>query len=126
MSNNSNDTTASSGFILGDKVYMRLKFLVLILLPAMSSLYYSLGAIWHFPNVEQVIGTISVFTAFLGLTLGLSSQKFNSSDAKYDGAIVTSETENGGTLHTLELNIDPASIQEKSQLLLKVTPKIEP
>ena len=58
---------------LPDKVYDWLKWLCILGLPAMSSLYSSLAARWGLPCGEQVSGTISDIGAFLGVVIGISS-----------------------------------------------------
>lgn len=48
-----------------------------IILPALASLYFALSAIWKLPYSEEIVGTISVITAFLGTILKLSSDTYN-------------------------------------------------
>ncbi len=48
-----------------------------IILPAFASLYFALSAIWKLPYSEEIVGTISVITAFLGTILKLSSDTYN-------------------------------------------------
>lgn len=62
---------------LNNKVYDILKWLVMIVLPALSALYVGLGGIWNFPLVEQVAGTISCITVFLGALLGISTAQYH-------------------------------------------------
>jgi len=62
---------------LNNKVYDILKWLVMIVLPALSALYVGLGGIWNFPLVEQVAGTISCVTVFLGALLGISTAQYH-------------------------------------------------
>ena len=59
--------------ILTNKTYDVLKWVALILLPAMGALYFGLAGIWNFPYGEQVVGTITVIDTFLGAILGISS-----------------------------------------------------
>ena len=54
------------------------------MLPALSALYVGLGGIWNFPLVEQVAGTISCVTVFLGALLGISTAQYHK-EAKNDG-----------------------------------------
>lgn len=63
--------------ILSDKQYNVLKWIALILLPAMGALYFGLATIWGFPYGEQVVGTITVFDTFLGAILGISTVQYN-------------------------------------------------
>lgn len=63
--------------ILTDKTYDVIKWVALILLPAMGSLYFGLAGIWNFPYGEQVVGTITVIDTFLGAILGISTVQYN-------------------------------------------------
>ena len=62
--------------MMNDKVYDVLKWIAMILLPALGTLYFALSQIWGLPCAEQVVGTITAFDAFLGVLLGISSSKF--------------------------------------------------
>jgi len=72
---------------LPPKVYDKLKFLVLILLPAFSTFYFAFGNIWGFPNVEKVIGSVTATELFLGAIIGISAASYKRSDARIDGEI---------------------------------------
>ena len=61
---------------LGNKTYDILKFIALIGLPAVASLYFALSGIWGLPASEQIVGTITVIDTFLGGILGLSSKAY--------------------------------------------------
>ena len=63
--------------ILNDKTYDILKWVALILLPAMGALYFGLAGIWNFPYGEQVVGTITVIDTFIGAILGISTVQYN-------------------------------------------------
>ena len=63
--------------ILNNKAYNILKWVVMVLLPAVGTLYFALGDIWGLPYVEQVLGTITAVTAFLGALIGISSIQYN-------------------------------------------------
>lgn len=110
----------SQGFILGKKLYDRLKFIALVLLPAFSTLYFSLGGVWNLPNVTEVIGSITAVDTFLGVLLGLSTKAFNKSPLKYDGAIVITEPEEGKVLYSLELNGAPEDLTSMQQVVFKI------
>lgn len=90
-----------------NKTYDRLKWVALVLLPALASLYFALGQIWHVPNVEQVVGTITTLDTFLGLLLGKNSasyQKLTNSPKAMGDLVVVHDYD--GTPVTMRL--DPA------------------
>lgn len=63
--------------ILTNKTYDVLKWVALILLPAMGALYFGLAGIWNFPYGEQIVGTITLIDTFLGAILGISTVQHN-------------------------------------------------
>lgn len=62
---------------LNNKVYDVLKWVVIIVLPAISTLYYALSEIWNLPYSTQVVGSITAITVFLGAILGVSTVQYN-------------------------------------------------
>ena len=62
--------------ILPDKVYDVAKWIAMVCLPALGTLYFALAGIWGFPYGEQVVGTIMAVDTFLGALLGISSIQY--------------------------------------------------
>lgn len=62
---------------LSDKMYEILKWIAMIVLPALGTLYFALAGIWGFPFGEQIVGTITAIDAFLGAILGISTAQYN-------------------------------------------------
>lgn len=63
--------------MIPDKVYNILKWIALIVLPALGTLYFSLSKIWGFPLGVEIVGTISAIDTFLGALLGISTAQYN-------------------------------------------------
>lgn len=63
--------------ILDSKTYDILKWIALVVLPAIGSLYFGLTRIWGFPYGEEVVGTITLMDTFLGALLGISTSYYN-------------------------------------------------
>lgn len=61
---------------ISSKLYDILKWIVQIVLPACGALYSALAALWGFPYVEQIVGTISAVTVFLGALMKISSTNY--------------------------------------------------
>ena len=63
---------------LPDRVYDVLKWIVIVLLPALSALYYGIAQVWAL-NIyaEQVVGTIAIVETFLGALIGISTMNYN-------------------------------------------------
>lgn len=70
---------------MSNKVYDILKFVAQIVLPAVATLYASLGKIWQWPLVSEITATICAIDTFLGAILGISSSNY----AKTQQAIKT-------------------------------------
>ena len=61
---------------MSNKVYDILKFIAQVVLPAIGTLYFALAGIWGFPFGEEIVGTITAVDTFLGVLLGISSNKY--------------------------------------------------
>ena len=63
--------------IMSNKLYDVLKWIAMVVLPAIGTLYFALAGIWGFPYAEQIGGTITAIVTFLGVLLGISSAQYN-------------------------------------------------
>ena len=61
---------------LSNKAYDVLKWLCLIALPALGSLYFGLAKIWGFPYGVEVVGTLDLVAAFIGALIGVSTRAY--------------------------------------------------
>ena len=57
---------------MSNKVYDVLKYIALIVLPAIGTLYFAIAGIWDLPYGEQIVGTITAIDTFLGALLGIA------------------------------------------------------
>lgn len=62
---------------MSNKVYDILKYVCMIVLPALGTLYLTLSGIWGLPYGEAVAGTITAVDTFLGAILMISSKNYN-------------------------------------------------
>lgn len=65
--------------VFPDKVYNILKWVCIICLPAIATLWFTLGKIWGFPYLAEVEGTIVAIDTFLGALIGVSTIAYNNS-----------------------------------------------
>jgi hypothetical protein len=65
-----------------NKIYDVLKYIALIVLPAIGTLYFAVAGIWGLPYGEQVVGTITAIDTCLGALLGLSAYKYNKNESE--------------------------------------------
>lgn len=61
---------------MSNKAYDVLKWIALVVMPAVATFYMALSTIWGFPYGEQVVGTITALETFLGAILGISSIQY--------------------------------------------------
>lgn len=61
---------------MSNKVYDILKWIALVVLPAIASFYIGLGNFWNIPYPEQISGTIMLADTLLGTILGISSIQY--------------------------------------------------
>lgn len=61
---------------MSNKLYDILKYIALIVLPAIGTLYFALSGIWGLPYGEEIVGTITAIDAFLGAILKISSDNY--------------------------------------------------
>nr|DAH97634.1 MAG TPA: holin [Caudoviricetes sp.] len=62
---------------LNNKVYDVMKWLVIIVLPAVATLYAALAAVWAWPYADEVVTTITAVDTFLGAVLCISTATYN-------------------------------------------------
>lgn len=62
---------------LNNKVYDILKWLVIIVMPAVATLYAALAAVWAWPYADEVVTTITAVDTFLGAVLCISTANYN-------------------------------------------------
>ncbi len=65
---------------MNDKLYDILKWVVMIVIPAITTAYVGLAAIWAFPYAEEVAKTSAVVCTLLGALLGISTAEYNKSE----------------------------------------------
>lgn len=72
---------------LKNGVYDVLKWIVIIVIPALSTAYVGLAAIWGWPYADQVAKTASVICVLLGALLGISTAEYRKqvTDGKHLG-----------------------------------------
>lgn len=58
------------------KVYDVLKWVTMVCLPAVTTLWLTLATIWNFPYAEPIGATLGAITVFLGALLGISSIQY--------------------------------------------------
>lgn len=62
---------------MSNKVYNILKWVAMIVLPALATLYLGLSNVWGLPYGEEVSTTITLINTFLGTVLMISTNQYN-------------------------------------------------
>ena len=119
MSNpKTNPDSPTNPLLMDSRIYDRLKLAVLIILPALGSLYFGLSQIWGFPAGEEVVGSISLISVFFGTIVDQASSRFKQSGA--DGQLIVNEDPDAEEPYSLELNQNLLELAEKDQIMFGV------
>lgn len=105
--------------IFSNKTYDAIKWVAQYFLPAFGVLYATLGTLWGWPKVEEVLASTTALALFLGALQGVGARSYKNSDAPYDGDLVVGQTENGNALR-FELNHDMETLQGRTEVIFKV------
>ena len=62
---------------MSNNTYDALKWICTIVLPALATLYATLGGIWGLPYTDEIPVTITAIDTFLGACLMISSHNYN-------------------------------------------------
>ena len=62
---------------LNDRTYTVLKWLCMVCIPALTTAYVGLAAIWGFPYADEVAKTSAVVCTLIGALLGISTAEYN-------------------------------------------------
>ena len=82
--------------MIPNKVYDVLKWICIIVLPATSTLYWSLSTIWNWPYAEQITGTIAAVGTFLGVIIGISTRTYYETEYSEQTPTVYDDEQEGG------------------------------
>lgn len=109
------------GFTLNPKLYDFLKYVALVILPAIAALILGLGVILNWGPSTVVAGIVTLFDTFLGTILGKSSTNFKKQEPNVFGDLVVKQDAYGVPtgLKIIGLQEDPI-LQDKTQVVLNV------
>jgi len=83
-----------NSFTMPAKLYNFVKYLVMIVIPAASTFYATLGTMNSWNNVTNVTVTLAAVATLLGTLVGLSSRNFNNNE-KFVGETWLAPTDGG-------------------------------
>ena len=70
--------------MLPNRVYDALKWVVMVVIPALTTAYVGLSAIWGWPYATEVAKTSAVVCTLLGALLGISTAEYRRSEPPYE------------------------------------------
>lgn len=63
--------------MISNKMYDVLKWITMICIPAVTTAYVGLSAVWGWPYATEVAKTSAVICTLLGALLGISTAQYN-------------------------------------------------
>lgn len=71
--------------MLPDRIYDLMKWLTLVVIPALTTAYVGLSGVWGWPYAEEVAKTSAVICTLLGALLGISTAEYNKKEPPNEG-----------------------------------------
>lgn len=69
------ETGKENKYLLPDKAYGTLKWVALIVLPALAVFVHVVGPAWGLPYVDQIVTTLNALGTLIGALIGVSAIK---------------------------------------------------
>lgn len=69
---------------LNDKLYDLLKWICMVVIPALTTAYVGLSAVWGWPYATEIAKTSAVICTLLGALLGISTAQYNKQGGEVD------------------------------------------
>lgn len=107
------------GFTLSNQMYDALRFLAVIMLPALGSAYFALAGLWSLPKPDEVVGTIVIIDTLLGVVVRTARRSYENSPDRFDGVITVSPDEDPDRSN-LRVQLDPAAVADKDEVRVRV------
>ena len=111
---------------LTNGTYNNLKFVALILLPALAAAYFSLAQLLDLPNVEKVVGVMTILDTLLGVVLRASTSQFHKAGGNTDGDLLVVNDEDGRYLKMAVQREKFQEIPNKDVVTLRVVDQTRP
>lgn len=112
------DAPPEAKTLFSNKAYDALKWVSFVLLPALGAAYFALSQLLGLPYGVEVVGVLAIVDTLLGTLLRKSTQQYNDSDAKFDGAVVISPNSEGNS--DLNVSLNPQALARKKEIVVRV------
>ena len=100
-----------------NKSYDVIKWIVVIVIPAVITLYSTLGGIWDFPLAQEITASLAAIDVFLGVIMKISSVSYNK---EYDGVLHVDTVNDEATDKYLFEVDDLDQLANKDKITLKI------
>ena len=80
---------------MSNRAFDILRLIGELILPALATLYTALGAIWGWPYIEAIVGTIAAVTAFIGALVNGLRRVYNKKEENNEEDLPESEQSDG-------------------------------
>lgn len=97
-----------------NKTYDILKYVALLIMPALATFVNAVGIVWGIPYTNEATATITAFGVFLGAALGISSKNY---EPETHGDLVVT---NGNEVYA-NFAHEPEKLKDGDTIVLKVT-----
>lgn len=99
---------------MNNRTYDALKYVALIIIPALATFVSAVGIVWGVPHTNDVTMTITAFGVFLGATLGVSSKNY---EPETHGNLVVTKHDDVYA----DFASEPTNLKDGDTIFLKVT-----
>ena len=96
-----------------NKIYDSLKYVALLIMPALATFVNGVGIVWGIPHTNEVTATITAFGVFLGAALGISSKNY---EPETHGNLVVT----GSNDVYADFAYEPEKLKDGDTIVLKV------
>ena len=99
---------------MANKTYDILKYVALLIIPALATFVNAVGIVWGIPHTNEVTATLTAFGVFLGATLGISSKNYT--PETHGNLVVTKHDD-----VYADFAAEPSDLKDGDTIVLKVT-----
>lgn len=97
-----------------NKTYDILKYVALLIMPALATFVNGVGIVWGIPHTNEVTATITALGVFLGATLDISSKNY---EPETHGNLVVTKHDDVYA----DFAHEPEKLKDGDTIVLKVT-----
>lgn len=97
-----------------NKTYDILKYVALLVMPALATFVNAVGIVWGVAHTNEVTATITAFGVFLGAALGISSKNY---EPETHGNLVVTKHDDVYA----DFASEPTNLKDGDTIVLKVT-----